>query len=178
MGSHINTRQNASATLITCSSYLPDVVILAYSLKRHGSRYPLVVLFTPNLAKDALMTLELEAPKCNIILSQCDHLLPPHGTNHQLVVEIFRGTWTKVCPVQLFEDDAVCFLDANMVVFGDMDSVLKMKPHLSPDWLAASHICVCKLDSDLRTPQDWRPENCAYTPVGHPKALTSQLSNT
>ena len=51
--------QYAYSTLITRASYLPGVIILAHTLKKH-SNYPLVVLYTPTLNGDGKRALELE----------------------------------------------------------------------------------------------------------------------
>lgn len=172
------TRHNAYATLITRDSYLPGVIILAYTLKRNVSIYPLVVFYTPNLPKDAKRVLELEAPKCNMILRECEHLLPPEGVKMTLIAERFADTWTKLRVFELFEYDAVCYLDADMAVLDNMDVVFKVETHLPDDWIAANHVCVCNLDSDSWAPEDWRTENCAYTPLEHPTALTEPLQPT
>jgi inositol 3-alpha-galactosyltransferase len=171
-------RHNAYATLITRDSYLPGVIILAYTLKRNSSIYPLVVLYTPNLPKDAKRLLELEAPKCNMILRECQHLLPPEGVKMTLIAERFADTWTKLRVFELFEYDAVCYLDADMAVLDNMDVVFQVETHLPDDWIAANHVCVCNLDSDSWAPEDWRAENCAYTPLEHPTALMEPLQPT
>ncbi|KAH7233581.1 NADP-dependent oxidoreductase domain-containing protein [Fusarium tricinctum] len=171
-------RHNAYATLITRDSYLPGVIILAYTLQRNGSAYPLVVLYTPNLPREARRVLELEAPKCNMVLRECDHLLPPAGIKMTLIAERFADTWTKLRVFELVEYDAVCYLDADMAVLYNMDSVFQVETHLPDDWIAANHVCVCNLDSDSWAPEDWRAENCAYTPLSHPTALSEPIQPT
>jgi inositol 3-alpha-galactosyltransferase len=37
--------------------------------------------------------------------------------------------------------------------------------------LAATHVCVCNLDSDDWAPEDWKKENCAFAGFAHPGAL-------
>jgi alpha-N-acetylglucosamine transferase len=171
-------RHNAYATLITRDSYLPGVIILAYTLQRNHSDYPLVVLYTSNLPKDARRVLELEAPKCNMILRECDHLLPPKNIKMTLIAERFADTWTKLRVFELFEYDAVCYLDADMAVLDNMDLVFQCEEQLPDDWIAANHVCVCNLDSDSWAPEDWKAENCAYTPLSHPTALKEPLQPT
>ncbi|KAH7174365.1 NADP-dependent oxidoreductase domain-containing protein [Fusarium flagelliforme] len=171
-------RHNAYATLITRDSYLPGVIILAYTLQRNHSSYPLVVLYTPNLPQNARRVLELEAPKCNMILRECDHLLPPKNIKMTIIAERFVDTWTKLRVFELFEYDAVCYLDADMAVLDNMDVVFECEEQLPDDWLAANHVCVCNLDSDSWAPEDWKAENCAYTPLSHPTALKEPLQPT
>ena len=70
-------RNYAYATLMTRASYLAGVVILANTLRRQGSRYPPVVLYTTQLSADAGRALELEAPRQHPVLRRCEPLLPP-----------------------------------------------------------------------------------------------------
>ncbi|KAH7318072.1 hypothetical protein B0I35DRAFT_431252 [Stachybotrys elegans] len=46
----------------------PGVVILMHTLKKQGSKQPLVVLYTPELKRAAVTALQLEAAKSNMIL--------------------------------------------------------------------------------------------------------------
>jgi len=49
--------------LLSTSSYLPGVLVLAHSLKKHKSKYPLIVAVNPKLpqeTKDALVAYGLE----------------------------------------------------------------------------------------------------------------------
>ncbi|KAH7318071.1 nucleotide-diphospho-sugar transferase, partial [Stachybotrys elegans] len=86
--------------------------------------------------------------------------------------ERFKDTWTKLRVFELSGYDAVCFLDADMAVFQNMDAIFDFESSLPSDWLAANHACVCNLDSDPWAPADWKPENCAYTNLTHPRGLT------
>jgi alpha-N-acetylglucosamine transferase len=171
-------KRYAYATLITRQSYLAGVIILAHTLRKYGSRYPLVVLYTPNLPAAAVRALELEANKTNIIPQKCDFLLPPAGIKVTLIAERFEDTWTKLRVFELFDYESVCYLDADMAIFGDMDAIFDKASELPSDWLAANHACVCNLDFDSWAPEDWRPENCAYTPMSHPNALTKPTQPT
>ncbi|KAI9170875.1 Galactinol synthase 1 [Paramyrothecium foliicola] len=171
-------KRYAYATLITRESYLAGVIILADTLKKHGSDYPLIVLYTPKLPESAVRALELEAQRSNIVPHKCEYLLPPKGTKVTLIAERFADTWTKLRVFELFDYDAVCYLDADMAIFGSMDAVFDGEADLPSDWLAANHACVCNLDKDSWAPEDWRPENCAYTPIHHPKALVEPTQPT
>ncbi|KAK0390623.1 hypothetical protein NLU13_0127 [Sarocladium strictum] len=164
-------KKYAYATLITRSSYLAGVVVLAHSLRVQGSKLPLVVLYTPNLDPEAVRALKLESRGSNLILRQCSHLLPPDATEINLIAERFADTWTKLRVFELFGYDAVCYLDADMAVFGDMDSVFDFDSELPDNWIVANQACVCNLDDDAWAPEDWRQENCAFTPLSHPSAL-------
>ncbi|KAI1840902.1 hypothetical protein JX265_013398 [Neoarthrinium moseri] len=164
--------RRAYATLITRSSYLAGVVVLAHTLRKHGSRYPLVVLWTASLSNNAFRALEYEALHGNLTLRQCEILLPPKGRRTSLIAERFEDTWTKLRVFELVEYDVVCYLDADMTVFGDVDSIFEKMGEMPRGWLAANHSCVCNRDGDPWAPDDWRTENCAYTPIVHPVALS------
>ncbi|KAK9771771.1 hypothetical protein SCAR479_11559 [Seiridium cardinale] len=168
----------AYATLITRASYLAGVVILAHTLRQHGSQYPLVVLYTPSLSEDALHALRLEADESNIILRKSELLLPPENTKITLIAERFGDTWTKLRVFELVEYDVVCYLDADMALFRNADSIFDRIDHLPDEWLGANHSCVCNRDGDPWAPEDWQRENCAYTPVTHPGALTEPTQPT
>ncbi|KAK8087444.1 glycosyltransferase family 8 protein [Apiospora phragmitis] len=165
-------QRHAYVTLITRASYLAGVVLLADTLRRHGSQYPLVVLYTPKLSADAVRALELEEPRQNMILRRCEYLLPPGDAQITLIAQRFEDTWTKLRVFELpcEEDDGydvVCYLDADMAVFRNMDAIFDKAERELPDgWLGANHCC------GPLGPADWRPENCAYTPVSHPGGLT------
>ena len=165
----------AYATLITRRSYLAGVVILAHTLRKHGSQYPLIVCYTPNLSKEAIRVLQLEAEKSSIVLRECQYLLPPEGTEINLIAHRFEDTWTKLRVFELFDYETVCFLDADMTIFRNMDSVFEQTSNFPHDWIAANHVCVCNLDLDSWAPETWQPQNCAYTPLTHPIALTEPL---
>jgi len=72
----------------------------------------------------------------------------------------------------LTEYDTVCYLDADMAIYKNMDTIFDTTLP-SSDWIAANHACVCNLDKDAWAPSDWTKENCAYTLTPHPQALTS-----
>lgn len=136
------------------------------------------MLYTPTLDKDSVKVLQLEAERTNIILHLCEFLLPPAGTKVTLIAERFADTWTKLRVFEIFGYDAVCYLDADMAIFKNMDQVFDYEADLPQDWLAANHACVCNLDSDSWAPRDWTKENCAYTPLAHPSALTNPTQPT
>ncbi|KAI1384964.1 nucleotide-diphospho-sugar transferase [Hypoxylon trugodes] len=162
----------AYATLITRGSYLAGVVTLAYTLKKHNAAYPLVVLHTPSLSQNALRALELESLRSNLILRRCNQLLPPQDVEINLIARRFEDTWTKLRVFELFEFDAVCYLDADMAGFHNMDSIFDKLGQLPTDWLGANQSCVCNRDHDPWAPEDWHPANCAYTPLSSPTQPT------
>jgi inositol 3-alpha-galactosyltransferase len=163
----------AYCTLITRSSYLAGVLILAHTLTKSGSAYPLIVLYTDTLPQSSIRALELEAPHSNLILYKVSALLPRENVHITLIAERFADTWTKLRVFQLYELQpwhTLCYLDADMIIRRNMDHVFEKR--LSGDnWIAANHACVCNLDKDAWAPEEWTKENCAYSAVNHPEAL-------
>lgn len=159
-------------TLVTSASYLPGAIILAHSLTKQGSRFPLVVMYTASLASDAVAALEAEAATAGSIIPHLvDNLLPRKGQeNTEIVAERFLDTWTKLRAFELFRlgYSRTVFLDADMAVFRNPDSIFDLR---LPDrtWLAANHACVCNLDNDAWAPSSWHKGNCAYTPLTNPE---------
>lgn len=166
----------AYCTLITRSTYLAGVIILAHTLTKHKSAHPLIVLYTDTLPESSIRALELEAPKTNLILRKVTALLPRKNIHVHLIAERFADTWTKLRVFQLHESDpqfkTICYLDADMTIRQNMDQVFGATNLPADDWIAANHACVCNLDHDQWAPEDWTKENCAYTPISHPEALT------
>lgn len=165
----------AYCTLITRSSYLAGVIILAHTLKKYNCAYPLIVLYTDTLPADSVHALELEAPKTNLILRRVSVLLPRKNIHVHLIAERFADTWTKLRVFELHEVDnydTICYLDADMIVRQNMDQIFTRRLP-SDDWIAANHACVCNLDHDAWAPEEWTKENCAYSPLSHPSALNS-----
>ncbi|KXL50182.1 glycosyltransferase family 8 protein [Acidomyces richmondensis BFW] len=168
-------KKYAYTTLITRASYLAGVVILAYTLRKQNSKYPLIVYYTLNLEPEAVRALELEIANLSLILRPCEALLPPKHVSIRLIAERFNDTWTKLRVFDVDNYDAVCYLDADMALFKNMDTIFSKAGELPKDWIAANHACVCNLDNDPWAPEDWVKENCAYTPISHPDALTNPI---
>lgn len=165
----------AWVTLLTKQSYTPGVITLSYSLTKHFSLYPLVVLVTPSLEKSSVEALKGEVKHSNLVVKTIEPLLLPNGRKGTLIAERFADTWTKLRAFELFEYDICCFLDADITIYKNMDEIFDTA---LPDemWIAAAHACVCNLDHDDWAPEDWKKENCGYTNLQHPSALEKGFS--
>ncbi|GAA5976202.1 hypothetical protein JCM11641_001081 [Rhodosporidiobolus odoratus] len=150
--------RKAFVTLLTNAVYLPGLLLLDDTLKRVGTKYPLVVLTTPSFPEEHLALLEALGIQTKRI-----ELLEPKG-EIQLIAERFRDTWSKLQAFALDEYERVVLLDCDMTVFDNIDCLLdddKLLP--SKDWIAASHSCTCNpLNEDWYEP-DCCPANCPYT---------------
>jgi inositol 3-alpha-galactosyltransferase len=147
--------KGAWATLLTRASYLPGVILLHHSLKKVGSAYPLIVLYTPSLestAVDALKALGIE-------LISTEPLRPKVPVS--VVAERFADTWDKLRVFELTGYDRLVLIDGDMVLFRSMDDLFDMD--LPEGWIAANHTCLCNWSRDAWAPDEWRPWTCAYT---------------
>ena len=163
--------KRAWVTLLTRPSYLPGVVTLAYSLSAHATAYPLVVLTTPSLPQSCLRALELESTHNPLLTIQpIDPLVLPQDRKTTLIAARFEDTWTKLRAFQMTSYETCVFLDADITIFKNMDEIFDVA--LPGDhWIGANHACVCNLDHDSWAPDEWKRENCPYTPLRHPVAL-------
>ncbi|KAE9377961.1 glycosyltransferase family 8 protein [Stipitochalara longipes BDJ] len=164
-------------TLVTRTTYLPGALLLAYSLKKHQSKYPLVILTTPGFQKSYLSVLQQECKLTNSRHMQIPPLVPPvHNLPETLIAPRFEDTWTKLRVFELYKYgcEKLVFLDADMLVRRNMDELFDMQLP-GNDWIAANHACVCNLDHDSWAPDDWNKENCAYTGLG-PESLPTPVA--
>lgn len=176
--------KNGYATLLTRPSYLAGAILLAYSLHAHSPSTPLMILYTPSTLPDPFIkALKSETEYSNIVLQPVEHLCPltsqsgKENGGNGMVAERFIDTWTKlrVFSVQDVAFEKICFLDADMLVLKD-PSPLIFDLGLGENEILATHVCVCNLDHDAWAPEDWKPENCAYSSLSHnspPPAVTN-----
>ena len=164
-----NPPKRAWVTLLTRSSYLPGVITLAYTLHKHATVYPLIVLITPSLPEASIRALELDSKRNPLLVVHPVEPLLPSGPV-TLIAARFEDTWTKLRAFELTTYDTCVFLDADITVYKNMDDIFEISLP-GNDWIAANHGCVCNLDHDPWAPENWNADNCGYTPLNHPSAL-------
>ncbi|TFK30558.1 glycosyl transferase [Coprinopsis marcescibilis] len=162
----------AYATLLTKNEYLPGVLVLNNSLQSVKSRYPLVVMATPNLPQEARNILRLEG----IPIREVEYLQPKDVELAELDKR-FADTWTKLHVWELAEYDRLVLLDSDMVVKRNMDELLDTL-ELSKGHIAGAHACACNPRKFPHYPKDWIPENCAHTAVLTPTSPPPQPSHS
>jgi inositol 3-alpha-galactosyltransferase len=177
----------AWATLLTRPSYLPGALLLAHSLRRVRSAYPLVVLATPSLPASAVAALT----QLGVEVQHVAPLRPAMPVS--VVAERFADTWDKLRAfgmegyevptlpslldafADLTKPQRVVLIDGDMLVLQNMDDLFTL-PLPGTDWIAANHACVCNWGRDAWAPSDWRPWTCPYTPVAGPHAPATQIT--
>lgn len=151
-------------SLITNTKYLSGLITLDYSLKKHGSKYPLVALYTDEFPEEGKQALQAR----RIPLKRIEYLLPSVPKEYANDPR-FYDCWSKLAPFSLTEYDRVVQLDSDMLVLKNMDELMDLE--LDPPSLggtgdrvfAASHACACNPLKKPHYPKDWVPENCAFT---------------
>ena len=151
-------------TLITNTNYLSGLLTLDASLKHTGSKYPLVALYTDSFPQEGLDALDRrKIPKKRI-----PYLLPKTPKEFSNDPR-FYDCWSKLTPFNLVEYERVVQLDSDMLVLQNMDELMEI-PLDGPEMagkrdrvFAASHACLCNPLSKPHYPQDWVPENCAFS---------------
>ena len=143
-------------TLITNTKYLSGLLTLDYSLKKAGSQYPLVALYTDTFPLEGHAALDLRGiPKQHI-----PYLLPSIHKDYSSDTR-FYDCWSKLTPFSLTQYDRVVQLDSDMLVLRNMDELMEME--LDPpseagsgnSVFAASHACVCNPLNKPHYPKDW-----------------------
>lgn len=167
------SRNAAYVTLLTRENYLPGALVVDHCLKAVHSKYPFVVMITPELSQRARDVLT----KRGITVREIQSLQPSSGS-HTLATHDarFADTWTKLRGFELVEYDRIVLMDSDMIVMRNMDELMELD--LPQDSIAAAHACACNPRKLAHYPADWVPANCAYTPLVHPTAITNPTEIT
>ncbi|KAL2405804.1 hypothetical protein ABEF95_002715 [Exophiala dermatitidis] len=151
-------------TLITNTDYLSGLLTLDYSLKKTGSKYPLIALYTDTFPAEGLEALR----RRDIPAKKIPYLLPSVSKDYANDPR-FYDCWSKLTPFSLTEYDRVVQLDSDMMVLQNMDELMDLEldgPEKNGEGnrvYAASHACACNPLKKSHYPKHWVPENCAFT---------------
>ena len=142
--------------MITNTKYLSGLLTLDYSLKKAGSKFPLIALYTDEFPDEGHRALDCrKIPKKRV-----KYLLPTVHKDYSNDTR-FYDCWSKLTPFSLIEYDRVVQLDSDMIVLQNMDELMEM--HLDSPGLggkgdrvfAASHACACNPLKKPHYPKDW-----------------------
>ncbi|KAK9465709.1 nucleotide-diphospho-sugar transferase [Lipomyces arxii] len=156
-------------TLLTNTKYLPGLLALEYSLRKVGTKYPFLVLYTSTLEPEGHEALA----KRGIATKEIPYLLPKAHKDYGVEVR-FYDCWSKLQPFNLTEYDRVVQLDSDMIVTQNMDELMDLELNDTDRVFAASHACTCNPFQKPHYPKDWIPENCSFTHQ-HDKPDLAQL---
>lgn len=151
-------------SLITNTAYLSGLITLDYSLKAHGSKYPLIALYTDTFPPEGHKALDDRGiPKQHV-----EYLLPSTPKDFSNDPR-FYDCWSKLTPFSLVEYERVVQLDSDMMVLQNMDELMDIELDAAAlkgegnKVFAASHACVCNPLNKPHYPRNWIPANCAFT---------------
>lgn len=147
----------AWVTLLTQPEYLPGVHALYRSLQKSKTKWPLVVMVTPNVEQEARQALQLD----HVVIHPVEKLAPDASLEHNYALAQFGEVWNKLRVWGLTDYKRVIFLDADMLVLGNMDDLFTLE--LGDNDIAACHACRCNPRRIESYPDHWNPENCHYT---------------
>ncbi|KAF9082292.1 hypothetical protein BGX27_004580 [Mortierella sp. AM989] len=181
----------AWVTYLGNNLYLNGCLVLAYSLRKVQSRYPLVVMVP---SSPPLESKDLEQLKSvsNIVVKPIDislWTLPDTvvADSGEYLWDYYAHTWAKLGAWGLIEYKRLVLMDCDMLVRINMDQLLNERPNfkveeieglnhrkiqlghedafldLPQGWVAASHACTCNPLRNPRYPKSWTPDSCAYT---------------
>lgn len=148
------------ATLLTSIDYLPGVLVLEWALKKHQSKYPLVVLYTRELD-----------PSCvNALIEKGIETLPIDSLQPETSPDLtsdprFHSTWSKLALFNLTQYNRIVQLDCDMLPIGNMDELMEINLLGCP--FASTHACVCNPNNFKHYPDDWKADNCVFTNHDH-----------
>jgi len=151
-------------TLITNTKYLSGLLTLDYSLKKQGSKYPLVALYTDTFPAEGLAALKAR----NIPAQRIEYILPKKGPDYSNDPR-FYDCWSKLVPFSLVEYDRIVQLDSDMLALKNMDELMTLEldgPEMEGKGgrvFAAGHACVCNPLKKPHYPKNWVPTSCAFT---------------
>src|SRR5690606_10987109 len=115
------TSELVYTTLLTNLEYLPGVLTLEYSLRRVGSKYPLVVLYTDTLPPAGLAVLH----RRGIPTEKVDYLLPKVHKDFSKDVR-FYDCWSKMQPFSLTQYSCIVQLDSDMLILRNIDELMNL----------------------------------------------------
>lgn len=153
-------------------AYLPGLLTLDHSLRRAGSRYPLVALYTDTLPPEGHDALD----HCSILGVRVDYLLPRQSREYSADPR-FYDTWTKLTVFGLTQFERIVLLDADMLVVKNMDELMEMEldgpgPAVDRDTaaartrvFAACYACLCNPLKKAHYPDDWLVACCPYPTI-------------
>lgn len=103
------SRNAAYVTLLTKAEYLPGALVVESSLRAVGSKYPLVIMVTPSLSKEARDVLTRRGVKMREIerVDPADGLVTISAHDAR-----FADTWTKLRCVGVAVSYRVCDLQS------------------------------------------------------------------
>ncbi|KAL7624257.1 hypothetical protein AAE478_005817 [Parahypoxylon ruwenzoriense] len=159
-------------TLLTNRAYFGGLLVLNHSLRRHRSRYRLVVMVTRAVEEDKEYMEAFAAADIPTIVVDKIEPAPRDG-------KVNKGTWEKLAPWSFTQYERVVLLDSDQVILQNIDDMMEVD--IPDGWIASTHACTCNPRKLSHYSKDWVPENCAFTAAdqvtGQPAPITHASPN-
>ncbi|KAI1780380.1 glycosyltransferase family 8 protein [Hypoxylon cercidicola] len=159
-------------TLLTNRGYFGGLLVLNHSLRRHKSKYRLVVMVTRAVEEDTEYMEAFAAANIPTIVVDKIEPAPRDG-------KINKGTWEKLAPWSFTQYERVVLLDSDQVILQNIDDMMEVE--IPDGWIASTHACTCNPKKLAHYSKDWVPANCAFTAAnqatGEPAAITDASPN-
>lgn len=132
------------------------MLTLDYSLKKSGTAYPLIALYTKTFPESGLKALADRG----IPAQKIEYILPTKSKDYSNDPR-FYDCWSKLTPFSLTEYDRVVQLDSDMLVLKNMDELMELELDSPSEKgrgnrvFACSHACVCNPLKKSHYPKDW-----------------------
>ena len=118
----------AYVSLLSSENYLKGILVLNYSLKLTGTKYPLVVLITKKVAKNKKILKILEQEKIIVeIVKDITYCKTERESFKNSPREYLLNTASKVHIFNLNEYDKILYLDADILVLKNLDELFSYK---------------------------------------------------
>lgn len=133
----------AYVTLLLNDSYLPGALVLARSLRNTATRAEIVILYHRKALTTKVVDQLVKSDLFDRLVPLSDDDLLQSQNEHQLVNLLKRQelslTMTKLNIWRLYDYAAVCYLDCDILVLGNIDEVFDIP--LNPGEIVASSDC-------------------------------------
>ncbi|XXG97809.1 hypothetical protein Hte_004122 [Hypoxylon texense] len=159
-------------TLLTNRGYFGGLLVLNHSLRRHKSKYRLVVMVTRAVEEDTEYMEAFAAAGIPTIVVDKIEPAPRDG-------KVNKGTWEKLAPWSFTQYERVVLLDSDQVILQNIDDMMEVP--IPDGWIASTHACTCNPRKLPHYSKDWVPANCAFTAAnqatGEPAPITPASPN-
>ena len=122
----------AYVTLVTTNHYIPGIIILYESLRRVGSQYPLVCLYSKSISEDNIKQLAALGIKLKLV----DEIYFPENIKkynkrvNPRLADVWATVFTKFNIFELIEYDKIIYCDADIMFLKNCDHCFEM-PHMT-----------------------------------------------
>lgn len=133
-------------TLLTNDSYAYGVILLAESMKKVNTKYPLLVFITEDVSQASIEILKQLKIRYELVdkIEIPEKMMAHNEKIDKAISGVWKYCWTKFWVFDKTEFDKIIFLDADIMLLKNIDNLFQ-KPHMTsaldgeyfnlwPDW--------------------------------------------